>query len=138
MLARSLFIINQEKLKQKFISYEAPIPKSAFNVSTKREMKWVDNPSFPGPGAYTEVKHLQETEESIPFGSKVQKFSKLSSALNPGPGTYEAEAKHRVDPKQFSVFSSKTPRFSKVASDNLNVSVVGSQVNLEFEASHRN
>ena len=129
-----------EKMKQKFISYEAPIPKAAFNISTKRDMDWVDNPSFPGPGAYTELKQSHDSEESIPFGSKVQKFHSLTAPINPGPGSYEPEKPNtagRPISKPLSVFSSKTPRFSKVASDNLSIRVVGSQPNLELEYSHQ-
>lgn len=128
---------NTEKLKQKFISYEAPIAKPAFNVSTKREMKWVDNPNFPGPGAYEDKKSGGESDgEKIPFNCKEEKFHKLSSLAIPGPGTYEKE-KSRNSTKASSVFVSKTPRFSKVASDNLSVAVVGSQLNLELDNSHR-
>jgi hypothetical protein len=124
-----------EKLRQKFISYEAPISKPPFNVSTKREMKWVDNPAFPGPGQYKDQEENSETNEKIPFGTKQEKFHKLSSLSIPGPGSYEKE-KSRQSTKASSVFVSKTPRFSKVASDNLSVSVVGSQPTLELDLSH--
>lgn len=127
---------NTEKLKQKFISYEAPIAKPPFNVSTKRQMKWVDNPTFPGPGTYSDQQSNLDTNEKVPFNSKEEKFHKLSSMNIPGPGSYEKE-KSKGSTKASSVFMSKTPRFSKVASDNLSVAVVGSQPNLEFDLSHR-
>ncbi|OMJ69277.1 hypothetical protein SteCoe_33049 [Stentor coeruleus] len=131
-------IKNAEKLKQKFISYEAPIPKPGFNVSTKREMHWVDNPSFPGPGAYTEVKASQDKNEKIPFGSKEDKFHKLNVLAIPGPGTYVNLLQEKIvtREKPSSVFASKTPRFRKIATDNLSVSVVGLQPNIELEQSH--
>ena len=126
-----------EKLKQKFISYEAPISKPAFNVSTKREMKWVDNPAFPGPGQYKDGESDKESTEKVPFGTKEEKFHKPSKLAIPGPGSYEKD-KSRQANKASSVFVSKTPRFSKVASDNLHVSVIGSQPNLELHLSHNN
>lgn len=99
-------------------------------------MKWVDNPSFPGPGAYTDQQTPSDANEKVPFNSKEEKFHKLSSMNIPGPGSYEKE-KSKGSTKASSVFVSKTPRFSKVASDNLSVAVVGSQPNLELDLSHR-
>jgi Sperm-tail PG-rich repeat len=125
-----------ERLKQKFISYESPIQKPGFNVNSKREMKWVDNPNFPGPGLYTEAHIQHEKTESIPFTSKVEKFHKLSTFENPGPGTYERE-KSKPNTRNLSVFVSNTSRFNKIANDKLNVNILGYQPNVEINTPHQ-
>lgn len=113
-----------EELKQKFVSFEIATAKPGFNTSEKREMPWVTTGTNPGPADYAGDERIIEEDPNNPFGSRSPRFKKIKPNPNPGPGTYESITEKENEASK-SVFKSKTPRFKGIASDNLNVTVVG-------------